>query len=51
MHVVIVWRYLRCPLSLRDVEEMLSERGGVVTYGRVRCWATKFALRVPAAEA
>lgn len=36
-----VWLYVRFPLSLRLVEEMLLERGIVVSY-EVRCWAKKF---------
>ncbi len=34
--------YLRFPLSLRLVEEMLLERGIVVSYETVRYWAPKF---------
>ncbi|OYR22383.1 IS6 family transposase, partial [Brucella grignonensis] len=37
-----VWLYFRFPLSLRLVEEMLLERGIVVTYETIRCWAKKF---------
>jgi putative transposase len=37
-----VWLYYRFPLSLRMVEEMLLERGIVVSYETVRKWATKF---------
>ena len=37
-----VWLYFRFPLSLRLVEEMLLERGIVVSYETVRCWALKF---------
>ncbi|UFS80101.1 IS6 family transposase (plasmid) [Rhizobium sp. T136] len=37
-----VWLYLRFPLSLRLVEEMLLERGIVVSYETIRCWAKKF---------
>jgi putative transposase len=37
-----VWLYLRFPLSFRDVEELLSERGIQVSYETVRCWAAKF---------
>jgi putative transposase len=37
-----VWLYFRFPLSLRLVEEMLLERGIVVSYETVRCWAIKF---------
>jgi putative transposase len=37
-----VWLYFRFPLSLRLVEEMLLERGIVVSYETVRRWALKF---------
>lgn len=37
-----VWLYFRFPLSLRLVEEMLLERGIVVSYKTIRCWAKKF---------
>ena len=34
--------YLRFNLSLRDIEELLFERGVVVTYETIRCWCDKF---------
>jgi putative transposase len=37
-----VWLYFRFPLSLRLVEEMLLERGIIVSYETVRRWALKF---------
>jgi putative transposase len=37
-----MWLYFRFPLSLRLVEEMLLERGIVVSYETVRRWALKF---------
>src|ERR671913_2647543 len=37
-----VWLYFRFPLSLRLVEEMLLERGIVVSYETVQRWALKF---------
>ncbi len=37
-----VWLYFRFSLSLRDVEELLAERGIVVTYETVRQWCLKF---------
>lgn len=37
-----VWLYFRFPLSLRLVEEMLLERGVVVSYETIRRWAKKF---------
>jgi hypothetical protein len=38
-----VWRYYRFPLSLRLVEEMLLERGIVVSYETIRRWGKKLA--------
>jgi putative transposase len=37
-----VWLYFRFPLSLRLAEELLAERGIVVSYETIRCWAKKF---------
>jgi len=37
-----VWLYLRFCLSYRDVEEMMAERGIVVTYETIRDWLQKF---------
>jgi len=37
-----VWLYFRFTLSLRDVEEMLAERGIELSYETVRCWTRKF---------
>ena len=41
-------------MSLRDIEELLFERGVTVTYGTIRCWCDKFgkgfAHRVKAAR-
>jgi putative transposase len=37
-----VWLYHRCSLSYRDVEELLAERGIVVTYETIRQWSRKF---------
>src|SRR6266571_3310441 len=37
-----VWLYFRFSLSLRDVEEMMNERGVKVTYETVREWCLKF---------
>ncbi len=43
-----VWVYYRFTLSLRDVEELLAERGIDVTYETVRCWANKFGPAIAA---
>jgi len=37
-----VWRYCRVALRYRDVEELLAERGVIVTYETVRRWCRKF---------
>jgi putative transposase len=37
-----VWLYFRFNLSFRDVEDLLAERGVVVTYETVRQWCLKF---------
>ena len=37
-----VWLYFRFTLSLRDVEELLAERGIEVSYETIRCWTRKF---------
>ncbi|MGP3683149.1 IS6 family transposase [Streptomyces sp. IBSNAI002] len=37
-----VWLYFRFPLSFREVEEMMLERGVVVSYETVRRWCLKF---------
>jgi transposase-like protein len=43
-----VWLYFRFTTSLRDVEEMLAERGIDVTFETVRCWANKFGPAIAA---
>ncbi|MGF6878521.1 putative transposase [Paraburkholderia sp. MM5477-R1] len=37
--------YFRFSLSLRDIEELMLERGVVVTYETIRCWCDKFGAR------
>ncbi len=37
-----VWLYFRFTLSLRDVEDLLAERGVEVSYETIRCWTRKF---------
>jgi putative transposase len=37
-----IWLYFRFPLSLRLVEEMLLERGVVISYETISRWALKF---------
>jgi putative transposase len=40
-----VWLYHRFPLSLRDVEDLLAERGIDVSFQTVSEWATKFSRK------
>ena len=37
-----VWLYCRFPLSFREVEELMLERGVSVSYETVRRWCGKF---------
>src|ERR1700759_5283588 len=37
-----VWLYLRFTFSLRDVEDLLAERGLDVSYETIRRWVLKF---------
>jgi len=37
-----IWLYLRLTLSLRDVEDLLAERGVAVSYETVRRWVNHF---------
>ena len=37
-----VWLYFRFPLSFREVEEMMLERGVAVSYETIRRWCAKF---------
>ena len=39
------WLYLRFPLGLRMVEELLAARGIIVSHETVRQWARKFGQR------
>jgi len=43
--VQAVWLYFRFPLSLRMVEDLLAERGIIVSHQTVRAWAEKFGRR------
>lgn len=40
--------YVRFPLSLRNVEDLLAERGIDVTCETIRCWTTKFGTAIAA---
>ncbi|MBR9852173.1 MAG: IS6 family transposase [Rhodobacteraceae bacterium] len=37
-----VWAYHRFALSLRDVEDILAERGVTVSYETIRDWVNRF---------
>ena len=37
-----VWLYHRFPLSFREVEELMLQRGVVVSYETIRLWCAKF---------
>ncbi|MFE4958734.1 IS6 family transposase [Streptomyces sp. NPDC056653] len=37
-----VWLYFRFPLSLREVEELMLQRGVIVSYETIRRWCAKF---------
>ncbi len=37
-----VWLYFRFRRSYRDVEELLAERGSIVSYETIRQWSRKF---------
>ncbi|NIA72108.1 IS6 family transposase [Pelagibius litoralis] len=41
-----VWLYARFNLSLRDVEELMAERGMVVSYETVRRWVARFGPQI-----
>ena len=40
-----VWLYHRFKLSNRDVEDLLAERGIIVSYEAIRLWCIKFGAR------
>ena len=37
-----IWLYLRFTLSFRDVEDLLAERGIVISYESIRRWVNHF---------
>ena len=43
-----IWLYLRFTLSLRDVEDLLAERGLAVSYETVRRWVNHFGPMIAA---
>jgi putative transposase len=44
-----VWLYARVTLSFRDVEDLLAERGIIVSYETVRRWVNHFGPKIAAA--
>jgi putative transposase len=42
-----VWLYLRFTLSDRDVEDLLAERGFIVSNESIRRWVLKFGPMIP----
>ena len=43
-----IWLYLRFTLSLRDIEDLLAERGVAVSYETVRRWVNHFGPMIAA---
>ena len=43
-----VWAYHRFALSLRDVEDLLAERGVVVSHETIRVWVARFGTQIAA---
>ncbi len=43
-----IWLYVRFTLSFRDVEDLLAERGILVSYETVRRWVNHFGPRIAA---
>lgn len=41
-----VWAYHRFALGLRDVEDLLAERGIIVSYETIRAWVGKFGAQI-----
>jgi hypothetical protein len=41
-----IWLYVRFTLSFRGVEDLLSERGIVVSYETVRRWVNRFGPKI-----
>ena len=43
-----IWLYLRFTLSFRNVEDLLAERGIMVSYETVRRWVNHFGPKIAA---
>ena len=44
----VIWLYVRFTLSFRDVEDLLAQRGIVVSYETVRRWVNQFGPKIAA---
>lgn len=38
----VIWLYFRFSLTYHDIEELIAERGIIVTYETIRQWSQKF---------
>jgi putative transposase len=47
-NVGAIWLYVRFTLSFRDVEDLLAERGIMVSYETVRRWVNHFGPKIAA---
>jgi putative transposase len=43
-----IWLYVRFALSFRDVEDLLAERGIIISYETVRRWVNHFGPKIAA---
>jgi putative transposase len=43
-----IWLYVRFTLSFRDIEDLLAERGIIVSYESVRRWVNHFGPMIAA---
>jgi putative transposase len=43
-----IWLYFRFTLSFRDIEDLLAERGIIVSYETVRRWVNHFGPKIAA---
>jgi len=44
----VIWLYFRFTLSHRDVEDLLAERGIILSYETVRRWVVHFGPKIAA---
>jgi transposase-like protein len=43
-----IWLYVRFTLSFRDIEDLLAERGIMVSYETIRRWVNHFGPKIAA---